>query len=201
MQPRNLEDFNFSRLSVHSTKGNFGIGNVIGEPQVSIQIGLDIVKSAVSVQARGRSQHPIATIVRRILLWSSTRCCEWYIVFGEYYSRCFAGRPRANVKRHRRRFRAARTRKVIRQLFLMKVNERVRFAIRTLITPAGIDSLHQFDHGCPTVGVKSILENIISLMATGAVVFEDALQATIVWGAVRQRCEKLIAGELSLEVA
>ena len=162
------------------------IGNVIGKPDIALQIGLSIVDAVGATQTRGRSERPIASVVgdvfgSRFFVWG-----DGYVILGKDGACRLSRRARAQLKIQGARLRPANPCEIGRQFLLMKVDDGRGIAFVPQIATGNIYALHQIENGRPTGGIEALLKNVVGLVTARAAIAEDSLQAAIVGRGVWQ---------------
>ncbi len=189
-----------ARLRIHSPQADIVIGDVIGKPDIALQIGLSVMDTVRSAQARRRPQRPVASVVADVLRSRFLVGGDGHVIFGKDGARRLSRGARAELEFHRRWTGPADPRQIRRQFFLVEVDDRRRLAFFPQIAAGHGDALHQIENRGPARGVKALLENVIGLMAAGTAIPEYARQAAIVGRAIGQGSQQLIARQLPLKI-
>ena len=194
--PRHVEIRDLACLGVNPSNRAIHARGRISKPNVAVQVRLRIVNATIPVQRGRRAQRPITPVVRGIFPVLARR----NVVLRDDNPGRIPSRTRAHFDFHFTGARSAHPGKIGCQLFLLVVDNFVGRFVRTHINTVDRYALHQIQHRGPAGLIKSVLQNIIGLMATGAIVPEDLLHAAVIRSVFGKRREQLISRKLLDEI-
>ena len=149
---------------------------------------------------RGRGpQRPVGSIIGRETIVRGQRVGinDGDAVFGNHGSRCLSRGTRAKLDLHRRCAGAAHLCQIRRQLFLVINHDRERLLVQAAVFAATVPNLgHQVENRFPALLIKSVLQNVVRLVATGTGIVENVFHQAMLRSVFRQGSDIFLARHL-----